>query len=140
MACSSLTSITLPEGVTSIGDDAFKGCTSLAVIDVLAGNPNYASEAEVLFNKDKTTLIQCPGGKSGAYVIPPSVTSIGNSAFQSCHSLTGITIPDSVTSIGDYAFKDCTSLTDVTIGDGLWPATDCIPCWRSRSPRWKRPP
>ena len=118
--CSSLTSITIPEGVTSIGNWAFYGCTSLTGIWVGKCNPNYSNDENgVLYNKEKTRLIQCPGGLSGTYAIPDSVTSIGNYAFYGCSSLTSIIIPDSVTSIGNRAFMDCTSLTSVTIPDGV---------------------
>ena len=82
--CTSLTSITISDSVTSIGDSAFGGCTSLTSI-----------------------------------TIPNSVTSIGNNAFERCKSLTSITIPDSVTQIDYYAFEGCTSLTSITIPDGV---------------------
>ena len=112
--CSSLTSITIPESVTSIGNWAFGNCSSLTSINVNANNPNYCAIDGVLFNKDQTTLIQYPGGKQGAYTIPNSVTSIGERAFSGCKSLTSITIPNSVTSIGDWAFDACKSLTSIT--------------------------
>jgi hypothetical protein len=73
----------------------------------------------VLFNKTQTTLIQCPGGRTGSYTVPNSVSSIGDSAFSGCHSLTGVTIPASVTSIGGYAFIDCTTLTAITIPNSV---------------------
>ena len=118
--CDSLTSITIPDSVTSIGDGAFDDCDSLTSITVDSDNPNYSSENGVLFNKDKTELIQYPAGKTDAtYTIPDSVTSIGNSAFSSCDSPTSITIPDSVTSIGNSAFHDCDSLTSITIPDSV---------------------
>ncbi len=119
--CTSLTSITIGSGVTSIGNYVFSGCTSLASITVDENNQYYSSDLYgVLFNKDKTQLIQYPGGsKITEYIIPDSVTSIGNYAFYYCTSLTSITIPDSVTSIGDDAFYYCTSLTSITIPDSV---------------------
>ncbi len=117
--CTSLTSITIPDSVTSIGYYAFCDCESLTSISVGSANTSYSSdEYGVLFNKDKTKLIQYPiGNTRTSYVIPDSVTSIGDDAFCDCESLTSITIPDGVTSIGDSAFCTCTSLTSVTIPD-----------------------
>ena len=118
--CTSLTSITIPDSVKSIGNYAFSDCTSLTTIEVGAENVNYADVNGVLFNKEKTLLHTYPAGKTGAnYVIANSVTSIGDSAFYLCTSLTSITIPDSVTSIGNGAFFNCTSLTSITIGNGV---------------------
>ncbi|MBE6666476.1 MAG: leucine-rich repeat domain-containing protein [Ruminococcaceae bacterium] len=60
-------------------------------------------------------MVYCPVGKTGAYTIPNTVTSIGERAFQGCENLTGITIPDSVMVIGNFAFQNCKGLTSVTI-------------------------
>ena len=118
--CASLTSATIGNSVTSIGRNAFDYCISLTSINVDENNENYCDINGILFNKDKTELIQYPIGKTDiSYTIPDSVTSIGWDAFYNCESLTSITIPDSVTSIGSYAFKDCTSLTSVTIPDSV---------------------
>ena len=117
--CSSLTSVTIPSSVTSIGNNAFAGCTSLSVIMVDTNNPVYCSVDGVLFNKSQTVLIQCPGGKAGSYIVPNSVTSVGNGAFDSCASLTSVTIGKSVASIGSWAFYSCTNLTDITIPNSV---------------------
>ena len=79
--CDSLTSISIPDSVTSIGYGAFEGCKSLTSIKASENNANYSSTDGVLFNKDQTTIVTYPGGKTGAYTIPDSVTSIGNGVF-----------------------------------------------------------
>ena len=119
-SCSSLTNIEIPESVTVIGDDAFENCSSLTNIEVNKSNKNYSDEKGVLFNKQKTELIQYPGGKKDTtYNIPGSVTSIGNYAFSGCSSLTSIEIPNSVTSIGGSAFECCSSLTNIKISNNV---------------------
>ncbi|MBQ6165630.1 MAG: leucine-rich repeat protein [Clostridia bacterium] len=118
--CSSLTEITIPDSVTSIGNYAFSGCLSMEAFYVGMYNSVYASDNGVLFNKDMTSLIQYPEGKTDTeYTIPASVTSIGSSAFSGCSSLEGVTIPEGVTSIGSYAFSGCSSLESVTIPEGV---------------------
>ena len=125
--CSGLASVTIPNSVTCIGEGAFSccgngafsGCISLTSINVASDNSNYCSVDGVLFNKDKRTLIQYPGGKQGAYIIPDSVTNIGDYAFRECSGLTSIVIPNSVTSIGDSAFSRCSGLTSIVIPDSV---------------------
>jgi len=68
----------------------------------------------VLYNKDITELIACPGGLTSLQ-IPASVTNIGDEAFSGCINLTSIEIPSSVTSIENYAFENCRSLTSIEI-------------------------
>ncbi|MGO5113269.1 leucine-rich repeat protein, partial [Oscillospiraceae bacterium LCP25S3_E10] len=113
--CTGLTSITIPSSVKEIGGSAFRGCTSLKSITVDKNNKNYTSVNGVLFNKNKTEILVYPYAKGSSYVIPSSVTKIGDSAFFGCTGLTSVTIPSSVTEIDEYAFSGCTGLTSVTI-------------------------
>lgn len=113
--CASLTSIDIPANVTDIVDYAFYGCKNLASINVDDKNTTYASVDGVLYNKEKTILIQAPGKIQGVFTIPSGVTNIASGAFALCEGLTGLEIPASVTSISEYAFENCTGLTNVTI-------------------------
>ena len=105
--CSSLTSITIPDSVTRIGGRAFDNCSSLTNITIPNSVTSIGSTA--FYNCSSLTSV----------TIPDSVTSIGGSAFSNCSSLTSVTIPDSVTSIEYQAFSGCTSLTSITIGNSV---------------------
>ena len=134
--CDSIISITIPNSVTSIGSFAFSGCSSLTNINVSDNNKNYSSIDGVLFNKDKTEIIQYPEEKeSKSYKIPNSVTSIGDWEFYICSSLTNITIPESVTSIGECAFASCFSLTSITYNgtQSQWNKISKASSWKNNS-------
>ena len=102
--CSSLTSIEIPYSVTTIDLMPFWGCSKLTSIDIAPENLNYCSVDGVLFDINKTTLIQYPIGNARTkYTIPNSVTNISESAFNACNNITSIEIPNSVTSLGSYS-------------------------------------
>jgi Flp pilus assembly protein protease CpaA len=117
--CKSLTSVTIPNSVTSIGIYAFASCDNLTAINTAAYNAAYTAENGVLYNKDKTSLIQYPAGKTGGFTIPNGVINIERGAFYGCTSLTSVTIPNNVTSIGYVAFSGCKSLNSITIENGI---------------------
>ncbi len=105
--CSDITSVMIPDNVSSIGDGAFRGCSSLAEF-----NGKFASEDGRCLIVNGVLNSFAPSG-SKQYIIPDSVSSIGNSAFQFCETLTSVLIPKGVTSIGEKAFSDCSSLVIV---------------------------
>ena len=111
--CTGLTKITLPDSVKSIERYAFQGCSGLEKITVESGNSCYDSRdnCNSIIETETNTLIA--GCKNS--VIPNSVTSIGDSAFEGCTGLTELTLPDSVMSIGKGAFRGCTGLTELTL-------------------------
>lgn len=115
-ACEGLTNITIPDRVTSIGNGAFRDCTGLTSVTI----PNSVT------NIGFSAFWNCKGLTS--VTIGNGVTSIGYDAFYSCEGLTSITIPDSVTSIGQGAFWYCTGLTTVN-----WNATECTSAGESTS-------
>jgi len=139
--CINLASVTIGNGVTSIGTAAFDDCGKLTAITVSSSNSAYSSSGDgVLFDKNKLTLVQYPGGKTGSYTVPASVTGIASSAFSYCTNLAGVMlpgglisigssafsysslssvmIPNNVTTIGDYAFNN-SALATVTIGNSV---------------------
>ncbi|MGN0370438.1 MAG: leucine-rich repeat domain-containing protein [Butyrivibrio sp.] len=137
------TDIIIPESVTDISCTiAFQGCSNLVSMEILSteldldefvlnlrcgslekievnkDNTNYSSLDGVLYNKEQTKLIKCPQGKTDV-IIPDSVTSIGDNAFDSCRDITSIEFPSGLITIGEYAFYDCNSLSKIKIPEGV---------------------
>ena len=105
--CTSLTSVIIPDSVTSIGSEAFRGCISLTSVII----PNSVTSIEKWAFRDCSNLT--------SITIPDSMNSIGNGSFQGCSSLTSIIIPNSVTSIGSSIFAGCSALTSAIIPNSM---------------------
>lgn len=105
--------LNIPESLTTIGHRAFHGCIGLNEMNVNASNENYSSENGILYNKNKTTLILCPGNKTGAINISNGVKIIEDGAFFFCENISSLSIPNSITSFGASAFANCTGLISV---------------------------
>ncbi len=109
-----LTTVTIPASVTNIEGYAFSENSSLTDITVHGNNPNFTSISGVLFNKAGTLLISYPiGNAATSYVVPNGVTSIAESAFYTANSLTSIKIPASLATLDDYVFNNAESLTSI---------------------------
>ena len=119
--CNCLTSVTIPNSVTSIGREAFYDCTGIKEVHIsdlaawcgidfkdVSSNPLYYADNLYLNGELVTEL-----------VIPDSVNEIKQDAFYDCDCLTSVTIPNSVTSIGDGAFRDCDGLTSIEIPNSV---------------------
>jgi hypothetical protein len=94
-------------------------CVSLIAIDVEAQNSAYSSVDGVLFNKNQSSVLQCPGAKAGSYVVPETVTNINYAAFYWCTNLTQVTLGIKVITIGSQAFQSCYNLTSIVIPEGV---------------------
>jgi hypothetical protein len=124
--CTSLTNVTIPKSVTHMDGSEFDGCSSLVEIVVDASNPSYSSVEGVLFDKSLRTLFEYPGGKTGSYAVPTSVTNINRRAFVLCSSLSSVTVPNGVIGIGTEAFMGCSSLTSATIPNSVTSIGDWV--------------
>ena len=122
--------VTIPEGVTTIGNEAFKECKKLKSVTIPQGVTTIGNKA--FYNCTGLTSVTIPEGvtkigerafticeKLAEVTIPKGITSIEKSVFSGCKSLTSITIPEGVTSISSGAFGDCENLTSVTIPEGV---------------------
>ena len=116
--CKNLTNIIIPEGIKSIESGAFANCDNLTSINVEDSNLYYSSEDGILFDKDRSFLIQFPEGKTDTiYKISESVKAIGSASFTNCQSLTSIFIPGSIENIETGAFNGCSNLTSINVAD-----------------------
>lgn len=112
--CNKLTSVYIPSNVWTISSDAFIGCSSLKEFEVEEGSKMYETEAGILFNSGKITLVCYPGGKDDEkYIIPSTVRMLGNDAFSGNTRLKSVVIPETVREIGFGTFKGCVNLESI---------------------------
>lgn len=117
--CKNLVSVDIPESVTSIGNWFAIYCNKLKAINVSPNNKTYTTQDGVLFNKAKTLLKRFPGGKGASYDIPASVQTISIGAFYGCPSITDVIIPNGVTNIGNEAFANSYNLGNIHLPDSV---------------------
>ncbi len=129
--CTEIITLTIPNSIQSVVTDYFDNCEALEAIYVDENHSTLSSYDGVLFSKDKTILIYCPKGKSGDYVIPDGVVSIGKESeiwgtityttpFKNCKKLTSISIPASVAKMqeqGDVGFMYCSELKNIVVSE-----------------------
>lgn len=122
--CDKLTTFTVGKNITTLGRDGnvgyvFERCTALTAITVEAGNANYTDIDGVLFSKDKKTMYAYPGGKAGTdYTTPDGVETIAVKAFTYVNNLTNVVIGSSVKTIKAPLFRSCDNLQTATVNGG----------------------
>ena len=117
--CNALTTITLPSALTTLGNGALGNCSNLTTIVLGGASVNFSVDGGILYNLNKSTLIQYPAGlASTSPTIPASVTRLGSYCFYGCKNITSFTIPSTITSMGDGPFTSCVNLTQFILGSG----------------------
>ena len=138
--CTELKSMMIPRTVLEVGVGAFRGCSALPSIEVEEGSRGYASVDGIVYDKDLKELLHAPGGMGGdvkipegterigafafygcekmASVLPDTMKSIGDSAFNGCSGLSAMRMPASLDSIGGYAFSGCSGIREFSVEDG----------------------
>ena len=116
---SQLTSVAIPASVWEIGMDAFSGCSAMTDIIVAEGNEDYSDCKGILMDKEQTTVIVCPQGKTGVIELPDGVTRIKSFAFDGCANISRIVLPSSLSGIELRAFSECTGLPSIVLPERL---------------------
>ena len=140
--CSGITSFSLPASLQTIGNSAFAGCTAITTlhfgaslksigndvfpdsanfksITVNSNNTYFSAQDGILYNKAKSWIIRCPGGYSGSYTMPDTVTTMRDRAFFNCDGLTSVSLSNNLEIVPESAFSDCDALTAVTFGEKI---------------------
>ncbi len=114
--CYKLNSLYIPSSVVSIGEMVFYFCSALSIIEVDEKNPVFCSSNGNLYTKDMKTLLKYAQAKTDtSFVVPSTVTTIGEFAFHDCSKLKAIILPDGLTTIENDAFENCHGLTDIIL-------------------------
>ena len=118
--CYSLTRITIPNSVTHLGANPFRGCLHLESICLSPDHSALGMIDDMLFSKVDGRLICLPRtSKQSQCILPRGITSIGDSAFYNCTSVVSVALSEGVTNIDDDAFYNCPSLTNISLPNGL---------------------
>ena len=140
--CTGIETVSLPKTLATIGESAFLSCTAITAFTVATENSSFASDDGLLYNADKTTLLNFPPAKTGTVTIPSTVTTLSNSAFNGatgitsldlsactslttisaslcygCTALASVTLPASITVIDEQAFGGCNNLTTINLSE-----------------------
>ena len=119
-SCLSLTTLNIPNSLATLSPTAFSFCPAPAEFNLSPSHPTLAVIDSVLFDKVERTLLFYPSSlQAETYAVPNGIRAIGDRAFCSCVLLTSITLPDSVTSIGNAAFSGCWAMTDIHFSDSV---------------------
>lgn len=116
--CNKIKSVKLSSTVENIEGAAFASCDNLEKIDVDAGNPNFISKNGIIYNRNGTELLCCPGGKSGEITLPDGISKINDDAFVGCNKIEKVKLPSSVETIGWNPFNDCCNLKEINVDAG----------------------
>ena len=116
--CTNLTSVTLPASLNDFDGSAFEGCSRLSAITLDSSNPFYCSIDNIVYKADKTKIVYAPEGLTGTVNIPDDLTYLEYPFFRKCAELTGIKIGSKINRIGNNVFSDCEKLREITIDPG----------------------
>ena len=113
--CDGLTNVQLPQSIANVADGAFASCARLASISVESNNPAYEAVDGALLVKGGGEFVQCPGGRTGTYAVPATVTNIRAFAFAGCKGLANVWIPGSAIAMGADPFEECFNLASIEV-------------------------
>lgn len=114
-----MTSLSIPASVETIGSHVIDRCSKLVHIRVDENNQRFMSQGGVIYSKDGTTLILCPPGFTGEFVVPATVKAIAPYAFRTCKKITSVQLPEGLEEVPEGAFSSCWGLEKISLPQGL---------------------